>query len=259
MTTQRIDPTTPERAAHEPITDLDVAHLPRVVRRYLRFLGVPGRLPDRSFRMSWSGRFRTGPEAPWRTCDAWQYNTARPIARDFRMRLRLAGPLSVVAWDTYADGRGRMRGHVLGGIPVLDESGAELDLGELVTWLNDAVLLAPSMLLRPEVRWTARDDDAFDVVLSDAGRTVSARVVVDEQGAPREFSTTDRFVRDPDPPGHPWIRARWTTPIDGWTVVEGRRRPTAARAVWHLPRLSFAYAHADFATADLQHDVPPVD
>jgi len=83
----------------------------------------------------------------------------------------------LTAWDTYLDGRGRMRGKVLGLVPVVDGLGPHFDTSELVTWLNDAVLMAPSMLLTPAITWSAGPDaDSFDVAVTDGGRTVSARV-----------------------------------------------------------------------------------
>jgi hypothetical protein len=71
--------------------------------------------------------------------------------------------------------------------------------------------------------------------------SVSARVVVDDHGAPKDFSTTDRFCYDPDRPKQ-LARARWTTPIAGWENVDGRPLPTGGQAVWHLPQGPFPYA-----------------
>ena len=87
-----------------------------------------------------------------------------------------------------------MRGSVFGLVPVVDSSGPELDVGELVTWLNDAVLLAPSMLLRPGVEWAAVDDRSFGVTVTDHGVAATARVVVDADGRPQAFETFDRYV-----------------------------------------------------------------
>lgn len=122
-----------------------------------------------------------------------------------------------------------------------DGTGAEYDIGELVTYLNDAVMIASTMLLVPEISWADVDESSFDVSLTDHGRTVTARVFVDENGAPKDFSTMDRFCYNADAPKQ-LIRARWTTPIDGWEIVDGRPLPTSGRAVWHLPRGPFAYA-----------------
>lgn len=220
------------------VTDAQVAGLPEVVRRYLVFMGAVGRPRDASFRLGWNGRFRTGPERDWMECASTQVNTVDPLGRAFEMRMRFGRIVSVVAHDTYAAGKGRMRAKLFDWFTIVDERGPELDVGELVTWLNDAILFAPSMLIDLETVWSAVDDRAFDVELTHLGTTVRGRVFVDERGAPKDFSTTDRFIVDRGRR----IRARWTTPIDGWRTVGGRVVPSGARAVWHLPERSFEYA-----------------
>jgi hypothetical protein len=124
-----------------------------------------------------------------------------------------------------------MLGKLLNRIVVADGQGSEFDVGELTTYLNDAVLVAPSMLLGPSTAWNAVDDRSFDVSLTDAGRTVSGRVFVDERGAPYDFSTTDRYMDTPEGP----IQAEWRTPVRGWERIHGRAVPGQIEAVWHLP------------------------
>lgn len=221
-----------------PVTMAELAELPEPARRYLRFIGVVGRPRDRSFRLEWMGRFRTGPDRSWMTCEATQVDASDPIARDFRMHMRFGGIVPVVAHDTYFEGRGHMSAKAFGLLTVADARGKELDEGELVTWLNDAILFAPSMLLRPEVAWSFVHENAFDVVLIDHDTTVKGRVFVSGRGAPIDFSTTDRTIVE----GKKRNAARWSTPIDGWQDLGGRCIPTGARAMWHLPGGSFAYA-----------------
>jgi len=108
-------------------------------------------------------------------------------------------------------------------IAIGDGTGEEYDIGELVTYLNDAVLICPTMLLVPAISWAAVDGTSFDISLTDHGRRVTARVFVGADGAPTEFSTTDRFCYNPDEP-KTLLRARWTTP------VEGGRRSTEERS-----------------------------
>ncbi len=124
-------------------------------------------------------------------------------------------------------------------ITVADGSGPEFDVGELTTYLNDALLLAPSMLLTPAATWAAVDDHSFDVSMSDGGISATSRVFVDEQGRMVDFSTTDRWAALPDR----LTRARWTTPIDGWMDHQGRWLPSGGRAIWHLDAGEFEYVH----------------
>ncbi len=237
-----------------PVTEQALAELPTSVCRYLRFMGVVGRPRDWSFRAHFIGRFRMRPEQRWMPMQAWQYNYAPEPARLFLMRLRLAGVLPMVGWDTYLGGRGQMRGKLLGLVTVANGTGEEFDLGELVTYLNDAIMFAPSMLLGPHTTWMATTtDDAFDIALNAAGRCVRARVFLDADGAPHDFSTEDRWAALPEG----LVRTRWTTPISGWQMVDGRRLPTRGAAVWHLPDREFRYAEIDVAPGTITFNVAP--
>ena len=244
-------PAAPEDAA--PVTADDIRALPAPARRYLRFMGAVGRPRDWSFRARWTGHFRLRPGQGWQPFEAWQYNSGPAVARVFSMRIDVAGFVPMFGADTYVAGRGRMRGTLLGLVPVADGSGPEFDLGELVTWLDDAVLLAPGMLLVPAVTWRPVDDDSFDVVLTDHGRTVTARVSVDELGRVRDVSTTDRYCSLPTG----LVRARWSTPVEGWTVSGGRPVPRGGPAIWHLPDGPYEYARARVDPTSVEWNVPP--
>jgi hypothetical protein len=76
-------------------------------------------------------------------------------------------------------------------------------------------------------------------------------VFLDAEGRPRDLRTEDRFA---DLPGGP-VRAPWSTPVAGWTVVDGRPRMTGGAAVWHLPDGEFRYG--ELTLADLALDVDP--
>ena len=231
-------------ASPDIVTEDEVAGLPATVQRYLRFMGVVGRPAVTSFRAHLRGEFRMRPGQRFMRTEIWQYNTSAPIARVFWMRIDMAGGLlPMVGRDSYLDGRGRMLGKLLDTVVVADGEGEPFDIGELTTWLNDAAMMAPSMLLRAPVSFQEVDDDSFALSLTDAGRTVSARVLLDGLGAPVDFHTEDRYA---DLPGGP-VQMPWSTPIDGWRVVDGRPVPTRGSAVWHLPEGDFTYAVLEFA------------
>lgn len=238
------------------VTDADVASLPEPAQRYLRFMKVIGRPRDWSFFLGAVGRFRMKPQQGWTNCEAWQYNSRLAVARLFHVRMKLGGLLPFTGRDTYVQGRGRMLIKVLDLFTVEDGRGDAYDIGELVTYLNDAVLIAPSMLLVPEIVWIPVDAGSFDVSLTDHGRTITGRVFIDETGAPRDFSTTDKLYYDPANPKQ-LMRTRWTTPISGWTFVDGRPMLTSGQAVWHLPQGPFAYVDFRPVPGTLAFNVAP--
>jgi hypothetical protein len=242
-----------EAGSSELIDEAALAHLPEPVRRYLRFMGAVGRPRDWSLRARFVARFRREP-GEWLNCEAVQYDTRRPLSRVFYMRLSLGGVLPVTVRDVYLKGHGRMSAKAFDWVSVAEGTGYELDVGELVTYLNDAILMAPSLLLGPEATWREVDPRSFDVTLKDDSLAATARVWLDENGAPVDFSTTDRFYDRPD--GRR-VRTEWRTPVEGWQDAQGRRLPTRARAVWHLASGPFPYADFVIDPKQIDFNVPP--
>ncbi len=244
-------PTAPVNTA--TVSEEDILTLPSTAQRYLRFMGVVGRRRDWSFRARFVGEFRQRPGQKFMPCEAWQYNTSLVPARIYYMRIDFAGVLPMFGVDVYQAGHGRMHGKVLGLITVADGSGPEFDLSELTTYVNDALMFAPSMLLTPAVTWTAVDDNSFDVRMSDGRISATSRVFVDEQGRMVDFSTTDRWAALPAG----LTRARWTTPIDGWQDHDGRWLPTGGRAKWHFDTGEFEYVRGRLVSESVEFNVPP--
>ena len=232
-----------------PVTAADLAGLPAAARTYLRFMGVAGRPADWSFVAHCSGRFRLRPGWPWLPCASWQYNSALEVARLFHLRI---GPPPMTARDAYVRGQGSMAGSLFGVVPVVAGLGPEYDVSELVTYLDDLVFCAPSMLLRLPVSWHEAGDRCFDLTIRDRGHVVSARVFTDDRGAPVDFSTEDRWC---DLPGG-LARVRWTTPVHGCRRG-GRWLPTRSTAIWHLPGGDFSYAEFSLHRGDLRYNVAP--
>jgi hypothetical protein len=237
----------------EPVSEAELAGLPDAARWYLRSAGVVGRPADWSFRLHSRGRFRLRRGWPWMPCEAWQYNSRPGVARVFHMRIDAVGLLSMLGRDSYLSGRGQMHGRLLGLVTVANGSGPEYDASELVTFLNDAVIFAPSMLLRLPVSWSAAGDRSFDVTLTDSGHRVTARVFLDERAAVSDFSTDDRYA---DTPGG-LVQARWSTPVQGWREVDGRRLPSSGSAIWHLPDGALTYAEFTLGPGDISYNVAP--
>jgi len=239
----------------QPVTEEDCAGLPATVRRYLRAMGVVNRPRDWSFQAHFTGRFRLKGQGTWMPAEVWQYNSAVEVARVFHMRIDFAGVVPMVGRDTYLGGKGIMHGKLLGLVTVAHTQGPETDLSELVTYLNDVVLMAPSMLLRPNASFASVDDSSFDVTLVNAGMTVTARVLLDDDGRPVNFSTTDRYA---DLPGG-LVRAEWTTPIDGWQRDGDRFIFTRGHAIWNLPEGPLDYLDFSMSPGSVRYNVAPAD
>lgn len=239
-----------------PIQEHDLASYPAVVQRYMQFMRVVGRPQDWSLRVHFQGLFRRSLKESWMKCDAWQYNTALDLTRIFYLKLRFFGLIPVVGRDTYQHGRGRMHIKLFDQFTVGDGQGTPYDIGELVTYLNDAILLTPSILFSAPTEWTAIDDHRFGVSLSNQGITVKATVTTNDEGAPINFETTDRFYSDPNDPSKT-TRCLWTTPVEGFQQVQGRMVPTRAKAIWHTPQGELPYADFTLDPNELAYNIAP--
>ena len=233
----------PESCGADPVSEADLEPLPAPAQRYLRWMGVLGHPRVLAFRARFVGEIRLRPDQAWMPYRAWQYNRCDPVTRLVQMRIGVAGVVPMLGTDTYIDHVGQMHGKLLGAITVANGTGPEFDHGELVTYVNDAVMLAPSMLLTPNARWHEVDDDAFDITFTDAGNVVTARCFVDEPGRLVDFHTEDRWYAGTTPP----TRTPWSTPIGGWTLLaDGRHFPSSGSAVWHFEDDEFFYARGSF-------------
>jgi hypothetical protein len=238
-----------------PVSEDELVDLPATARRYLHAMGVVNRPRDWSFMAHIRGRFRLKGQGSWMPAEVWQYNSAPDVARIFHMRIDFAGVVPMVGRDTYLRGKGIMHGKLLGLVTVARSEGPETDLSELATYLNDAVLMAPSMLLRPNTTFAPVDDRSFDVTLADADLRVSARVFLDEDGRPANFSTKDRYA---DLLGG-LVRAEWTTPIDGWARDGDRFIFTRGSAIWQLSEGPLHYLDFRMSAGGVRYNLAPKD
>ncbi|GAA2696349.1 MULTISPECIES: DUF6544 family protein [Actinosynnema] len=231
-------------ATQPAVTAADIAHLPEPAQRYLEFTGVLGRPLDIGFEAHLNGWSRQRPDQHWTPCRTHQRASAEDLSRVVENRV---GRL-VQTTDVLRDGHVERRSTALRVFTVARESGPEHESNELVAFLCDAVLLAPSVLLSLDVLWKPVSDEAFDLVLTGDGRSVRARVVVDERGAVRELTSNDRFAELPEG----LARTRWSAAVDdGWFLDSDRMRPRRVLSVWHLPSGEFAYAHYDLTRCEV--------
>jgi hypothetical protein len=189
------------------------------------------------------------------SCEAWQYNSALTVARVFHMEIKAGGLVPMLGRDSYLCGRGLMHGKLAGLFTVAHGSGPECDMSELVTFLNDAVIFAPSMLLRLRVSWSPVGERSFDISLTDRGHRVTARVLLDDRDLPCDFTTDDRY-RDTDQGP---VRTRWSTPVGGWYAAGGRSQPSVGWASWDLPDGAFTYAEFTFGPGAIRYNIAPAD
>jgi hypothetical protein len=210
-----------------------VAALPEPVRRSLTMSGALDRPIPTSVTLTQEGRIKTAPDRGWLPFTAEEtFPTDRPGFR-WTASVRMLGLPVLRAIDQLADGRGSMRGRVIGLFTAFDETGPHMDQGALVRWLNETMWF-PWVWATGLVSWEPVDDSTA-VGTVDAGDT-SARAEFRFDAEGRVFN----FVADRSR-GSGVGLTPWSTPITSHRSFDGVELPAGGTAIWHLDEGDFAY------------------
>ena len=161
----------------------------------------------------------------------------------------------MVGSDIYQNGQGNMKGKLMRLITIFDEKGKTFDIGELTTYLNDAFLLFPWIIIHQKNRftWNENANGVLGFKFTDHGMTVGGDLYFDEEGLLTNYITTDRYLnRDKQNPDK-YIQTKWSTPIGEYKEFEGQLLPTFGQAIWHYDDVEFCYAK--FRVEKIEFDV----
>lgn len=239
---------TPTLTHDERIRADHLRHLPPPVQRYLTYAGIIGRTPIQTARLSYTGRFRTGADKPWMQIRADQIYRTDPPAFQWKARLGWLGLPLMTGSDTYKDAHGHMYGRLLKLFTIFDARGPEMDQGTMIRYLQEMVWF-PTAFLNDYITWEAVDDHAADVTFHDGGRSVSARLYIDEAGRLLTFKA-QRYAEQ----NGSYSMHMWATPMTEYGLRGGLNLPVHGYAVWHMPDGDLSYA--DLMLGDVIYDQP---
>lgn len=224
------------------VREADLDPLPVPVQRYLRFVGVVGQPRVRNYRVRFVGRIRSSADAPWMQFTAEQLSFTDPPERLFMMDAAMKG-LPVDVLHSYIDAEARMRVKLLSLYPMVDAGGFEFTTAETVTLFNDMCVMAPATLLSPAITWKTIDSTTVEGTFTNAGHTISARLIFDESGALVNFTSDDRPALAPD--GETFVPQRWSTPLSEYRTFGAFRLASHGDARYAPPSGEFTYGEFD--------------
>lgn len=230
--------------ATDIITDEYVSSLPIPLQNYFRYTGWIGRKVVNNFSLTFEGDFKMGLDKNWIKIKSVQYNFSNPASRFFK----ISG--SVFAGrDKYESGRGEMLIKILSLLKVVDAVGPEMDQSALVTFFNDACLMAPGMLPVLDIRWEGIDASHVKGTIRDSGMEVSAILEFNKTGELVDFLTYDRYM---SAKGDKYDKNPWSTPVKDYKLFDGIKAPSYGEGIHHLPGGHFIYAR--FRVAHLSYN-----
>ena len=124
-------------------------------------------------------------------------------------------------------------------ITVFDIKGEKLDQGTMIRYLSEMIWF-PTAFLGENITWQANDSNSADVQLVDAGKSVSGRLFIGDDGRPTNFTAMRYREIDGD-----FSLDAWSTPITGYGVHAGLNLPTQGQAIWNLQSGDLVYAELE--------------
>ena len=215
------------------VRDADLAGLPSPVQTWLRASGVVGTAIPSVVRITQQGEFRLGAGKSWLPLKATEYYTTNPPGFLWNASMRMFPLIDVNGRDRYTNGTGDIEMRLASLIPVASKSGGNLNSGALLRYLNETMWF-PAALLLPNITWEPIDDTHARATLTDAGQSVSAIFVFDDQHRLIDM-TADRW-NDAEQALLPW-----STPITAWGTFAGLHLATAGTGVWHTGPDAYEY------------------
>lgn len=213
--------------------------LPAPVERYLDRVLPDGQPAIRTVRLRQRGEFRLGgTDAPWKPLTATQYATTQPPGFVWNATIDVRPFLPVRVLDLYERGRGILRAHLLGFVPVASAGpNREMNEGELVRYLAEAVWFPTALRPSQGIEWEPIDDRSARATLEHAGVTASVVFHFDDRNFVSRV-TADRYRQEDD------SYAPWTGYFREYETHHGFRIPTEAQVEWTLPEGALPYWRA---------------
>jgi hypothetical protein len=129
------------------------------------------------------------------------------------------------------DGFGSMTGVLAKQFQLFRSTGAEMDQGQLITALADAVYM-PSLFLQEYVSWTGVDDHTVEGKIAWKGVSAKGRFTFDNNGNIIRFDTNDRYM---DENGKGSSLVPWYVIYSDYKEQNGYFQPGSVSVNWRLP------------------------
>lgn len=208
----------------------DIASQPAPVRRYFEHVLNPGQPHIRTARLRQQGEFRLGDaDGDWQPLSATQHVTVRPPGFVWDATIDIAPLFAARVVDLYRAGDGILKARLFGAVPVASVGPSpEMNEGELLRYLAEAVWVPTALLPAAGVSWDAIDDRSARATLDDGDVTASVVFHFDADDE-IERVTADRYRQEDDD------YAPWTGSFRTYERRNGIRVPTEAEVAWELP------------------------
>lgn len=215
------------------ISNKDLEHLPRLVQQYIIYSGFIGKPKIENVLIRFTGEMREK-NKKWFKFKSEQLNVVQKPSRYFFMKAVFKG-IPTKGYHKFDGESARMIIKPLSILKFIDISSEELLLSEMVTYLNDICIYAPGALAGKKFTWTEESPNIVKVVFENNGRSVSAKLEINDSGQLINFFSKDRYAITESK------KYLFSTPVGGYKSYNGFKLASYGEAIWHYPEEDFVY------------------
>jgi hypothetical protein len=231
-----------------PVTEQDLRELPEPMARYMRYSGAVGKKRISAVHLLHSGRFKPGANRPWMQTRGEYFITTKKPSFIWYGKVNLVPGISLVALDSYAEGRGRMLVKLLSVFPVVDDASPQVSASAFGRAVAE-LMAAPTFFLdRTHVHCTQTGNNRVRCTVTDGGFSTEAEFFVNDDGSLNRIVVARYFDRGG---GHATLEhftARGTRPKN----FDGRMLPSRVDGIWNLSDGDLHYASFDIDRIDFE-------
>ncbi len=231
------------------VTEKDLEHLPKPVKKYLQYAGVVGKPRVQNFRVEFNAKMKMKMDGNWNDAPVIQYEFFDRPARLFYMMMNMYG-IPVEGLHAYVGPKAVMKIKIAKLIPIVNAEGPVMNKSETVTLFNDMCIMAPATLIDKKIKWVDVDEKTVKAVFSNEGNTISAILYFNEKGELVNFISKDRSMSYD---GNTFKYYPWKTPVSHYKNFDGIKIGSLGYAIWETETGDFAYGH--FEIKNIRYNV----
>jgi hypothetical protein len=218
------------------ITENDIAHLPKLVQKWITRSGAVGHHNVVSVRLKQKGEMRTKPNSRWMPFTANQYFNVNNPSFVWCTHVDAMPILPTVGCDKLVNGKGEMLINLAGLIPVINESKNEkINQGAMLRYLAEMCWF-PTAALKNYVQWETIDATSVKATLTIKGKSVSGIFNFAKNGTLSSFEANRYYGGGKDSK-----LEKWKIENIEYKVFNNVEIPYKSKVIWKIEDQDFQW------------------
>ena len=222
------------------ISENDIAHLPKIVQKWITNSGVIGIEKVNTVRLKQVGKMRTNPNGNWMSFEATQYFNVENPAFIWNAKVDAMLGIKMLGRDELQNGKGKMLIKLGGVIPVVNESeNSKINSGAMIRYLAE-ICWFPSTALKEYITWNSTSETSAKATFSYNNQSVSGVFLFSENGDFVSFTADRYYGGDTNS-----TLETWYVEAVSYKEFNGVKIPNTSKVTWKLPEGDFNWLNLE--------------